>query len=37
MEEWRMKQEKLQFELNVNKRKVDLKLKETKAKYEKQY
>ncbi len=32
-----MKQEKLQFELNVNKRKVDLKLKETKAKYEKQY
>lgn len=37
MEEWRMKQEKLQFELNVNKRKVELKLRETKAKYEKQY
>jgi len=37
MEEWRVKQEKLQFELNVNKRKVEMKLKETKAKYEKQY
>lgn len=37
MEEWRVKQEKLHFELNVNKRKVEMKLKETKAKYEKQY
>ena len=37
MEEWRRKQEQLQHELNVNKRKVDLKLKETKQKYERQY
>jgi hypothetical protein len=37
MEEWRRKQESLQFELNVNKRKVDMKLRETKQKYEKQY
>ena len=33
MEEWRRKQEQLQFELNVNKKKVEMKLKETKEKY----
>jgi hypothetical protein len=37
MEEWRRKQEQLQHELNVNKRKVELKLRETKQKYERQY
>lgn len=37
MEEWRRKQEQLQFELKVNKRKVELKLLETKHKYERQY
>jgi len=30
MEEWRRKQEQLQHELNVNKRKVEMKLRETK-------
>lgn len=34
MEEWRKKQEKLQTELNINKRKVEMKLRETKQKYE---
>jgi cilia- and flagella-associated protein 57 len=37
MEEWRRKQEQLHYELNVNKRKVELKLRETKQKYERQY
>jgi hypothetical protein len=37
MEEWRRKQEQLKHELAVNKRKVELKLKETKQKYERQY
>lgn len=31
-----MKQEQLQYELNVNKKKVEMKLRETKNKYEKQ-
>ena len=30
-----MKQEQLQYELNVNKKKVEMKLRETKNKYEK--
>ena len=34
MEEWRRKQEQLQYELSVNQRKVELKLRETKLKYE---
>lgn len=37
MEEWRRKQDQLQYELSVNQRKVELKLRETKMKYERQY
>jgi hypothetical protein len=37
MEHWREKQEQLQLELAVNKKKVELKLRETKLKYERQY
>ena len=37
MEEWQRKQELLKYDLNVNKKKVEQKLYETKMKYDRQY
>ena len=37
MEDWQRKQEQLKYELNINKKKVEQKLYETKMKYDRQY